>query len=305
MNNDLKENYYDILNINKNASMDDIKKSYRQLALKYHPDRNNQNSHCKEIFQKINDAYNVLSNEQKRKEYDNQIFYKMSDIDLNKHVHDLFDNILSHHIEKNPMVSNLQKLFQHFIKPKPLKITVEISFEQSYNGTMVSIEYEKEIEIANDNIIMQKIKTYISIMKGIDDGEIIELKEKGNEIQRDGINYFGDLFITIKINPNEYFTRKGLDIFYLQNITLKEALVGFEIEIPHFNNKKLTIKTKKKDNFQSANENCQIVKPNQQMKIAGYGMVRNDNVGFLIITFNIIFPDTLSYEQIEKLVEIL
>jgi curved DNA-binding protein CbpA len=67
----MKDNYYDILEVNKNASQEEIKKQYRKLALKYHPDRNRTNPQSAEIkFKKINEAYEILSDPEKKKHYD-------------------------------------------------------------------------------------------------------------------------------------------------------------------------------------------------------------------------------------------
>ena len=70
------KDYYKILGININATTIDIKKSYRKLAIKYHPDKNNNSKESEEIFKKISEAYEVLSNKEKRRDYDSQYHYK-------------------------------------------------------------------------------------------------------------------------------------------------------------------------------------------------------------------------------------
>lgn len=67
---DPKKNYYDILGIAEDANEDDIKKAYRKLAMKYHPDRNRDNAEAEEKFKEVNEANEVLSNQQKRQQYD-------------------------------------------------------------------------------------------------------------------------------------------------------------------------------------------------------------------------------------------
>jgi molecular chaperone DnaJ len=70
-----KRDYYDVLNINRNASESDIKKSYRKLAHLYHPDKNLGNKDAEEKFKEVNEAYKVLSDKQKRQNYDNFVFF--------------------------------------------------------------------------------------------------------------------------------------------------------------------------------------------------------------------------------------
>jgi curved DNA-binding protein len=295
--NEEKETYYNILEVNRNATIDEIKKAYRTLALKYHPDRNNGNDICKQRFQKISEAHEILSNEAKKHEYDNRISPK---INLEKQMQDVFEGFFANSKFQSSL-SNMQRVFHQFIKPPPLKINLSITFEQSYNGTMLPIEYQKEIEKNSGEIVFEQTKTYVSIMRGIDNGEVVELKEKGNEIQRDGITYRGDLFVTIIVEPNPKFTRKGLDLYYLQHITLKEALIGCEISIPLFDEKTIIINTKKKE--PTANQT--VIKPTKQMTIPKRGMFRENMIGSLIISFCIEFPDTLTNEQIEKINETL
>ncbi len=94
-----KKDYYDILGVQKTASEDDIKKAYRKLALKYHPDRNPGNKQAEEQFKEINEAYAVLSDKDKRKEYDTygmsgfQQKYTQEDIYRNFNIGDLFKDL--------------------------------------------------------------------------------------------------------------------------------------------------------------------------------------------------------------------
>jgi molecular chaperone DnaJ len=72
MNSDIKKDYYEVLGVAKEASSEDIKKAYRKLSLQFHPDRNNNSTESTEKFQEINSAYDVLSSEQERANYDRQ-----------------------------------------------------------------------------------------------------------------------------------------------------------------------------------------------------------------------------------------
>lgn len=92
----MSDNYYNILEIDKDASQNEIKKAYRKLALKYHPDKNNKDTNAEEKFQKIGEAYEVLFDENKKKNYD--IFGNNSEIDISDPM-DIFSRVFkSNHV---------------------------------------------------------------------------------------------------------------------------------------------------------------------------------------------------------------
>ena len=163
--------------------------------------------------------------------------------------------------------------------------------EESYEGIVKSLEIDKWV-IHNNIKTVEKETLYVDIPHGIDNNEIIIMKGKGN-INTHGIS--GDIKIQIKIKNKSIFTRNGLDLLVNKKISLKEALVGFKFEIKHLNKKTYMI-----NNF-----NSKVVTPNFRSIIDKMGMKRGNNVGRMIILFEIIFPKTLSETQKEKLKEIL
>ena len=179
----------------------------------------------------------------------------------------------------------------NFNKPVPLCKTINISFKDSFNGINYPIAIERWISIGGTKKI-EKEKIYITIPKGIDDGEIIVIKNKGNIIDNDNK---GDLKIFIKITNNTIFKRNGLDLICEKNISLKEALTGFILEMPYLNGQVLSMN----------NDGNTIITPNYLKVIENYGFQRLDAIGNLIIKFNIIFPNSLNEEQKENLKNIL
>ena len=139
---------------------------------------------------------------------------------------------------------------------------------------------------------MEKEKIYINIKKGVDSGEIIIIKDKGNIINN---SLKGDVKVHIKVENKSIFKREGLNLKFKKEITLKESLTGFVFDINHLNGKKYTIN----------NDSGNIIPVNFLKEIDGLGMYRDGKTGKLMIEFNIIFPDKLSEEQIKKLKEIL
>ena len=98
----MNKNYYNILQLNKNATIDDIKKSYKKLALKHHPDRNNGNE---EKFKEITEAYEVLSDPQKKHQYDNPV-PKFNMVNMNRGMHVDISNIMRHMNNMNNLHTN-------------------------------------------------------------------------------------------------------------------------------------------------------------------------------------------------------
>ena len=142
------------------------------------------------------------------------------------------------------------------------------------------------------NISYEREKIYIEIPKGIDDNEIVLIKNKGNIYNNIVI---GDIKIQIKIRKHIEYLRDGLDLILNKSITLKESLCGFKFEINHLNEKKYIIQ----------NNGESLIKYNEKKIINKLGMDRNNYKGNLIIIFNIIYPTLLSSEQISKLKDIL
>jgi DnaJ-class molecular chaperone len=147
------------------------------------------------------------------------------------------------------------------------------------------------IDLSKDNGEKETIQ--ISIPRGISHGETICLSGYGNAMN--GMR--GDLHIMVEVvNENKQIERHGLDLVYKTNISLKDALCGFIIEMDHVNGQKLTLNNK---------TNRSIVKPGFKKVIPNMGMVRENNTGNLIIDFTIVFPNELSDEQITQLESIL
>tara|TARA_B100001540_G_scaffold311894_2_gene332089 strand:- start:293 stop:712 length:420 start_codon:yes stop_codon:yes gene_type:complete len=139
---------------------------------------------------------------------------------------------------------------------------------------------------------MEKEKIYVNIKKGVDSGEIIIIRNKGNVINE---TLKGDIKLFIKVENKSNFKREGVNLNFKKEITLKESLTGFKFDIKHINGKTYTIN----------NDSGNIIPSNYIKEIDNLGMSRDGVTGKLIIQFNIIFPEKLTTEQIDKLKDIL
>jgi DnaJ-class molecular chaperone len=296
-----KENLYDVLGISENATQDEIKKAYRQLSLKYHPDRTKGDVEKVKLFQKINEAYETLGNDEKREEYD--VCRKnpfMRD--------DMMDDILSsffgampggfHQAGMFPPGANI-RIFRNGMpvqmnrisKPAPITKTLSITMENVLNGGKFPLEIERWV-VENGHKVHENTTVYVEIIKGIDQNEIIVLPEQGN-VMSDTCK--GDIKVFINITNETEFTRRGLDLILSKDISLKESLCGFSFELKYINKKVYTI------NNQSGN----IIPPNYQKVIPNMGLTREGHTGNLIIHFNVHFPESLSQEKIDALNKLL
>ena len=290
-------NYYKILGVPENATQTDIKKEFRKKSLVYHPDRPGGNA---EKFKEINEAYEILGDAQNRKTYDFELKNKNNGIPNEffkneQFFNDMMRNMMNSNgmpfVFHNGQRINIQHQFNRIQKPGPIRMDLEITLKQSYFGGNVPVVINRTR--MNGPYRQGETETkYLNLPKGIDNNELIQLENAGNIIEN---VVKGDVLIRIRIKNDDKFKRQGLNLIYNLDITLKQALLGFEIFIEHINGKKYKI----------ANENNDIIKPNMDIKLDELGMIRDNNKGGLIIKFNIIFPDNLTSEQKESLEKIL
>jgi curved DNA-binding protein len=196
------ESYYQTLNISHNASPDEIKKQYRKLSLLHHPDRPCGNN---ELFKKISEAYEGLSDPNKKQMYD----MRFKNVDL-----------------------PVDKVVEPNVRTPLLTIQLEITFEQSYSGCSKPIKLER---VVNQTVETETI--YVDVPRGIDDNEVIIIPNKGHH----GVHGMGDLKICIRLLKHETFTRNGMDLYYEHILTLKESLCGFMFDFEHLNGKQIKI----------------------------------------------------------------
>jgi DnaJ-class molecular chaperone len=306
----MSANFYDILGVSENASKDDIKKAYRTLQMKHHPDKNPGDQESINMTQKINEAYEILRDDQKRAEYDmmkSGSFMRMNsngphnmDVPLN----DIFNMMFGgapfgmpgmpgmppgakiHIFHGGPMGFN-----QAMNKPIPIMKSLQINMEQVLNGGSIPLEIERWI-LENGTKVFEKETIYVDVPAGIDDNEMIILRDRGNIISD---QCKGDIKINIIVQNNTAFKRSGLDLILEKTITLKEALCGFSFELNYVNGKSYTLN----------NNKGSIVPPEYKKVYPDMGLKRGEHKGNMIINFHVEFPEKLTNEQIETLINIL
>lgn len=316
----MAENLYDTLGISETATGDEIKKAYRALSMKWHPDKNKDSPDAVSQFQKISSAYETLSDESKRAQYNmtrRNTFAQMGTMGggmrgFDIPVDDIFSMLFSgghpmggmggHPMGNMGMggmfpgvqvfhgvdAMNLQARLQ---KPPPIIKNISINIDQIMGDSTIPVEIERWI-LENGTKIFEKETIYVEIPKGIDDNEIIILRDKGN-IKSETCR--GDIKLFIQVVNLTAFKRAGLDLIMEKSISLKDALCGFSFDIKYINKKSYTIN----------NSSGNIIPANYHKTIPNMGLERNNHKGNLIIIFNVEFPEKLTAEQIAGLTKIL
>lgn len=228
------KDYYKILGIDKKASQDEIKKAFRTLAVKYHPDKNPDNKDAEEKFKFISEANEVLSNTEKRKKYDElgDNWQQSQQAGNQKSGNPFGGNQNGQRYYEGNAGNGGQEDFSDFFeqffggrtqngrtansdfKGGDYETEMEITLEEAYQGTNRIIQLENE-------------KLRVTTKPGAYTDQLLRIKGKGakgsSELNR------GDLFVRIKVKPSQQFIRKGDDLYNTHTIDLYTAILGGEI----------------------------------------------------------------------------
>ena len=205
------KDYYRILNVSSASTKQAIRKSYRKLASQFHPDKN-QSDEAEEKFKQISEAYNVLSNEERRKEYDQS----------RKVVH--MDSFQSDSFNAKQKMDHHKK--NQSPPPKEFldsSIVMELTLEEAHMGCERQIVFNR----ANNNSKEKKQLT-VKIPKGIESGK--QLKLVGQSHQKGGKK--GDLFIEIKIKKHPLFRCDQENLIMQVPISVSDAVLGKQMSVP-------------------------------------------------------------------------
>lgn len=217
-----KRDYYDILGVEKSASAEEIKKAYRKLALKYHPDKNDS-AEAEKKFKQVTEAYEVLSDSEKRKTYDQ---FGHAAFDPSSGPGPFGRSHRSGPFTYTYSTSGGQG-FGSFDFSDPFEI-----FEQFFGGSSpfrqsrrrqqmvrygVTIDFMEAIKGAERTIVHQGEQKKIKIPPGADDGTLIR---------------FSDFYVTVDVKSHDTFKRDGADIFVDKKINFPLAVMGGKVEVP-------------------------------------------------------------------------
>ena len=221
-----KRDYYDVLGIPKNADEKEITRAYRKLAKKYPPDANGDDKYAEQQFKEITEAYNVLSDSEKKKLYDQFGFAAFDGSMGAEQAQSGFDFGRGGHYTKYHYSSNDDSIFDDIFgdffgkrtgrKGRDIESNITISFEEAAFGCTKRLSFE-----GGQNTVEVKIPA------GIDEGQSVRLKGKGHPGSM-GMPA-GDLFLKVHIMEKPGYERRGMDVYTTENIPYTTAVLGGEV----------------------------------------------------------------------------
>ena len=268
----METDYYKVLGVKKDATGVEIKKAYRKLAMKYHPDRNKGNKQAEEKFKQISEAYAVLSDKEKRKQYD--MFgasgfrqrYSREDIFKDFNFSDILKEFgfgghlfsgkrgerahtFSFDFRGGPFGA-YQDMQQRQIKGADLVYTISVTLEELLTGATKTIALQDESGHPD--------KISVKIPKGMTPGKKLRLAGKGKPGTFGGAP--GDLYLEVNVLPHSVFRVKDDDLIIEREIKLTEAIQGTTIQVPTLDGKSLSLKIPSGTQSQT------------KMRLKGYGL---------------------------------
>ena len=368
-----KRDYYEVLGVNKNATDDELKKAYRKLAKKYHPDANPDNKKEAEAkFKEVNEAYETLSNPQKRKMYDQfgadgpqgfggaggpfggqNGYYSYNGSGFDGFgdfgdLGDIFSSIFGGGFGGRTSSSRKQGP----TKGADLNVRLDLTFEQAFSGIekQIVITRDEECSVCHGSgaktgtspikcptchgtgqvtqvqstilgqmqttrpcsachgtgeiikepcencrgkgTVRKQPKIKVKIPAGIDDNQTVVLRGEGEPGKKGGPK--GDLYITVKIKRNSIYTRKGNNVLCEIPITITQATLGAELEIPMVDGTKEKYKIP-----EGTQTGSKFIIRNR-----GFKSINSTITGDFVFTVTVQTPKRLSKEQRELLVQL-
>jgi DnaJ family protein B protein 4 len=272
------ENLYNILEIKKDATQNEIRVAYKKLALQWHPDKNDDKIFAENKFKKICEAYFVLSNPEQRRQYDIAISPQPPPQTPRQRRPPPPPQDIPKETKKNSIQQQI----------------VKVTLEELFTGCLKKFKIKSKIFInMNETVVKEKILEF-DVKQGWKDGTKITFEQSGDQLHPTIPQ--NDIEFVIESLPHSLFKREGDDLIYTAAISLKQALCGGYFEIQHLDGVKRKIPLKG------------ITTPNTKRTIQNEGMPisksKNKERGNLHIIFDVIFPEDIDEEvkqQLEKL----
>jgi len=233
-----EKDYYEILGVKKTANEEEIKKAYRNLAKKYHPDRNKGNKEAENKFKEISEAYAVLSDKEKREQYDRlgrEAFSfgaggqnPFAGFDFSQFMRDSGRRPRGGGRRAEP--SNFTDMFSDLFGGGSAAGFEEVPTRGSDIHAELTIGFREAVTGATMDLTVNGNHIKVKIPEGVADGQTIRIRGKGAPGQMGAPA--GDLNVLVHVKPHPFYERRGDDIHIDLPIAVGEAIRGAEIEVP-------------------------------------------------------------------------
>jgi len=312
------KDYYQILGVNRNASNKEIKQAYRRLARKYHPDINPNDKSAEAKFKEINAAYEVLSNPEKRKKYDQfgdqweyadqfaksggqgRVRWDFGRSGTRFEYGDLsdFDDIFSSLFGDSGLGSRIKRGPRH---GQDIESPIEVTLEEAYHGSTRLMQLQTEEPCtacggtgrvgnrictmcsgSGGKAVLRRLE--VKIPPGVRDGSRIRIAGEGGPGLVGGSK--GDLYLVVKVLPHKLFERKGDDLYTEVSVPLATAILGGEVRLPTLNG---IVSLKIPPETQNG----------KVFRLAGKGMPQlgNNKYGNMLAKVKVVLPTNLTEEE--------
>ncbi len=249
-----KKDFYQTLGVAKSSTADEIKKAYRKLAMQYHPDKNQGNKKAEDKFKELSEAYEVLSDIDKRKNYDTfghagvngnpfggpggqqgNPFGRGGNPFGNADINDLFGDIFGEAFGggaargRSSQQQQQQQRARQGSKGADLRYTLTITFEEASIGCDKVISFVRQVGSREE-----AAKLSVTVPAGVKEGQRLKLSEEGDKPSSGAA---GDLYVIINLQEHLLFKREEADVMLDLPVKYTEAILGTEIEIPTLSGK--------------------------------------------------------------------
>ena len=284
--------YYQLLGLNKNATPEEIKRAYRKLAVKYHPDKNPGSKEAEDRFKEINEAYAVLSDPKKREEYDQmgsagfRERFSREDIFRGFDVGDLFkdsgfgtDDIFSRIFGKGARGGFGRGAMQQ--KGEDFSMELNLTFSEAYHGGEKRVAFKRH---------GKREDLSVRVPAGVNTGAQLRITGKGGEGIGGGPT--GDLYLNVVVANDPHYSREGDDIVLVRQIRFTDAALGATLDVP-------TLEGVKRIKIPAG------IQPGTKIRLKGHGFTHlgSGGRGDFFVMIEVQVPDQLTGPQRELLSE--
>ncbi len=237
-------NPYETLGVDTSSSEDDIKKAYRKLSKKYHPDANGGDD---AEFKKISEAYRILTDPKAKADYQREQMRKAQSgnpfggFTRSSSMDDIMREFMNGGTPFGfgPDVHFHRSKVKKKVHGKDINIRVMLSLEESFRGKSIEIKVDRNERLNSEKLVKRNKRIKVVIPKGASDGQILLLRKQGNQGMNGGKD--GNIVITVNVDPHRYFMRREHDLYATVKVPVSQMILGGQFQFKNIDGEMLTV----------------------------------------------------------------